>query len=500
MIPIIRRVWAAIVLAPCLAASGAAAAEHNAVVVLDHSGSMWSQIDGTAKIVVVRDMLDTLFGEYEDRLNLGVLAFGGGKNGSCSDIRTLKPVGQINAAQYTKALAARKPKGSSPLSASLAAANKMFAEHSGSQAVILVADSGDDCRADPCAAARSLKKKSPQTVVHVIAFDAQAGEKLQDLSCVAEETGGVFSTAANEGQFEVALRGAFEAAAAGVSGRQAGPAGAGFGTVPGGVGTPGGSPAASNDPGILSLAAILASGRQPLDSGVLWRIYDGRALDDGSYKLLRTSREVRPLLSLTPGDYLVNASYGRAHVTKRLTVWPAKRLDDTFNLNAGGVRLYATLAKQPLLSEQGLTFDIYSEETDQFGNRRKIISNAKPGIVIRLNSGSYRVQSTYGDSNAVIEADVTVEPGKVTEATIDHQAGRITFKLVQRAGGEALADTTWNIATQDGAHVKKSGGAFPSHVLAAGNYKVKVEHAGREYEAGFLVAPGDKKVVEVVMP
>jgi hypothetical protein len=341
---------------------------------------------------------------------------------------------------------------------------------------------------------------SPGTAVHVIAFDAQAGEKLQDLSCVAEETGGLFATAANDGEFEVALRKAFEAAAAGAAGRHAGPSGAGFGTVPGGVGMPNGSPATSNDPGMLGLAATLAPNSQPLMSGVIWRIYDGRALDDGSYKLLRTSREARPVLKLVPGDYLINASYGRAHVTKRLTVWPAKSLYDTFNLNAGGLRLYATLAKQPLISEQGLIFDVYSEETDQFGNRRKVIANAKPGIVMRLNSGSYRVQSTYGDSNAVIEADVTVEPGKVTEATIDQQAGRITFKLVQKAGGEALADTIWNISTADGTHVKKSGGAFPSHVLAAGNYKVKVEHGGREYEAAFSVAAGDKKVVEVVMP
>ena len=132
------------------------------------------------------------------------------------------------------------------------------------------------------------------------------------------------------------------------------------------------------------------------------------------------------------GEYLINAAYGRANVTKRLTVWPDKPLDDIFNLNAGGLRLYATLAKQPLLSEHSLTFDVYSDETDQFGNRRKVIAGAKPGVVMRLNGGTYRVESTYGDSNAVIEADVTVEPGKLTEATIDHQAGKVTFRLVQQ--------------------------------------------------------------------
>jgi hypothetical protein len=119
---------------------------------------------------------------------------------------------------------------------------------------------------------------------------------------------------------------------------------------------------------------------------------------------------------------------------------------------------------------------------------------------MRLNSGTYRVHSVYGDSNAVIEADVTVEPGKLTEATIDHQAGKITFKLVQKAGGEAMADTIWNIYASDGQLVKRSGGAFPSHVLAVGSYQLKVEHAGREIAATFAVEPGDRKQVEVVMP
>jgi hypothetical protein len=119
---------------------------------------------------------------------------------------------------------------------------------------------------------------------------------------------------------------------------------------------------------------------------------------------------------------------------------------------------------------------------------------------MRLNEGKYRVHSVYGDANAVIEAVVTVEPGKLTEATVDHQAGKVTFKLVLKPGGEAMADTIWNIFSGDGQLVKRSGGAFPSHVLAAGTYQLKVEHSGQEIAATFAVDAGDKKQVEVVMP
>jgi hypothetical protein len=229
-------------------------------------------------------------------------------------------------------------------------------------------------------------------------------------------------------------------------------------------------------------------------------VFDATVQEDGSYRLISTHRDARPSVTMRPGEYLINAAYGRANVTKRLTVWPGKAQEDTFNLNAGGLRLYATLARQPLLQESSLMFDVFSEETDQFGNRRKVIGNAKSGVIMRLNGGNYRIHSVYGDSNAVIEADVTIEPGKLTEATVDHQAGKVMFRLVQRPGGEAMADTIWNIYSSDGQLVKRSGGAFPSHVLAAGTYQLKVEHDGKEIAGTFAVEAGDKKQVEVVMP
>lgn len=491
------------ILLAVLGGAGPARAESNAVLIFDHSSSMWTQVNGTPKIVATRDLVKTLIEEYEGKLNLGLLLFGA-KKSSCDDIEMLKPVGPIDTKAYSAALDATKPKGTAPVAASLAAANAMF-KGPGAHSIIMVVDGPDNCKADPCAAARSLKQKSPEAIVHLIAFDAQAAERMQELSCVAEATGGMFATAVNEDELELQLRKAFQYA---LSGSQA-PAARTAGVAPGaglaapgpGNGSNGGPPVfTSNEPGTLALTAIIADGGQPLGSGVIWRVFDARVQDDGSYRLLSTRREAKPSVTMPPGEYLINASYGRANITKRLTLWPAKAQEDVFNLNAGGLRLYATLARQPLLSEHSLSFDVFSEETDQFGNRRKMVSAAKPGVVMRLNGGTYRVHSVYGDSNAVIEADVTVEPGKMTEATIDHQAGKVTFKLVQRPGGEAMADTIWNIYSGEGQLVKRSGGAFPSHVLAAGNYQLKVEHDGKDIAATFTVEPGDKKQVEVVMP
>jgi hypothetical protein len=472
-------------------------AQNQTVLILPHGNSMWTKMGNGQKIKILRGALAPLIRAQEGKLDLGIVTFGANKPRSC-DVDTIKQIGPVQPAADLKAIEQANPKGSGAVAASLTAAAKLFTNQTGAQSMILISDSMDECKADPCALAAELKERAPRTIIHFIALGEKSEETLSELACIPEQTGGVFLPVQTEDELNDALKKTFQLASLGVSedpdGTQIAPV-----ALPPGAGGTSERPT-STEPGTLALSAILAKDSQTLTSGIIWRIYDGRVHDDGSYRLLQTLREPRLTTTLPGGEYLVNASYGRANITKRLTVWPDKRLDDVFNLNAGGLRLYATLAKQPLLSEQSLTFDVYSEESDQFGNRRKVIAGAKSGVVMRLNGGTYRVESTYGDSNAVIEAEVTVEPGKLTEATVDHQAGKVTFRLVQKAGGEALADTIWNIFSADGQLVKKSGGAFPSHVLAAGNYEVRVQHSQKEFAAKFSVAAGDKKQVEVVMP
>ena len=103
-----------------------------------------------------------------------------------------------------------------------------------------------------------------------------------------------------------------------------------------------------------------------------------------------------------------------------------------------------------MVNERTFVYDIYSDERDQYGQRTKVMSAVRPGVVLRLNAGIYNIVGTYGDANAVVRADVTVEAGKLTEATLVHAAAKVTFKLVARAGGDAIADTQWTIANDAG--------------------------------------------------
>ncbi|MGA7323674.1 MAG: hypothetical protein WBX25_04140 [Rhodomicrobium sp.] len=258
-------------------------------------------------------------------------------------------------------------------------------------------------------------------------------------------------------------------------------------------------PPTSGSPAPVTLTAYLSEGTAPMTADIVWRVFEGHPGKDGKYHLLTTVREPQPTLELNPGEYLINIAYGRANLTRKVGVWPQNPAKEDFIVNAGGLRINATLAHGPMTAEHLLKFEIFSDTQDQFGNRQKLFSDLRPGIVMRLNSGIYHVVSTYGDANSVISADVVVEPGKITDASIDHDAGKITLKLVQRSGGEATADTRWIIYNAAGEVIKESAGAFPTHILAAGEYRVAAQHGDRQYAGAFTVVAGDAKLIEVLM-
>jgi hypothetical protein len=249
----------------------------------------------------------------------------------------------------------------------------------------------------------------------------------------------------------------------------------------------------------VTFKAVLTEAGPEVANGVTWRIFSAKAGQNGKRQLIATRPEATATEALLPGEYLVNAAYGLSNLTKQINVHSGKSLEETFILNCGGLKLASMLVTGQALPDRMVRFDILSDEEDQFGNRRGILSEAKPGVVIRLNAGAYHIVSTYGQTNATVRADVTVEPGKITEATIKHAASPVTFKLVQNSGGEALAETKWRIFTPTGDVVSEVAGALPTHILAAGDYAVVANHNGESYTSKFSVFPGQPKQIEVVM-
>jgi len=249
----------------------------------------------------------------------------------------------------------------------------------------------------------------------------------------------------------------------------------------------------------IRLVAQLTADGQHIDQGLVWRVFQEQTEADGKAKLLNTLRDASPTIKLAPGKYVVNAAFGRAHLTRTITVKPGSGAAavEQFVLNAGGLRV-ATLVGKTQASQNSTSYSIYSDR-DQSDNRKLIMASVKPGVVIRLNSGIYHIVSTYGDSNATVRSDINVEAGKLTETTITHAAAKATFKLVNRAGGEALPDTQWTIETPQGATVKESVGALPTHILAPGTYVVVAKSQGKAFQREFTLTDGETTQVEVII-
>lgn len=145
---------------------------------------------------------------------------------------------------------------------------------------------------------------------------------------------------------------------------------------------------------------------------------------------------------LVPGEYFVNVAFGRAGVTKKLNVPSSGNVQkQVLILDAGGFVLNAIAGSDKQISANQLKFSVYSSDARPDGERGLVMADIKPNTVVRLNAGTYHVVSEYGNVNAVVRADIQVEAGKLTEATLQHQAAQITLKLVSEQGGEAIADT-----------------------------------------------------------
>jgi hypothetical protein len=247
----------------------------------------------------------------------------------------------------------------------------------------------------------------------------------------------------------------------------------------------------------LTLAAKLAEEEDLLGQGLVWRIFKPEAGPGEKLPLIATAKGGTSAFELAPGSYLVHAAFGRAGITKRITLGNEAR-KETLVLDAGGLKLSATLAGGLRIPSEGLRFSIYQGAESADGERPLIVPDVKPDTVIRLNSGAYHIVSTYGSVNAIIRTDINVEAGKLTEATVEHKAAELTLKLVRNAGGEAMADTAWSVVNPSGEIIKESVGAFASMVLAEGDYTIIAKNKDKLFQRDITVAAGDNQDVEVL--
>jgi hypothetical protein len=160
-------------------------------------------------------------------------------------------------------------------------------------------------------------------------------------------------------------------------------------------------------------------------------------------------------------------------------------------LNAGALRFSGAVGDIAIPAGD-LSFEIHQADSDN----QEPVGQVKAGQILRLKSGSYQITSTYGHNNAKINSEVRVEPGKLTEASVLHKAGKVDLRLVAPNGAE-INDAVWSLLTPGGDAVSESLTELKDVILAEGDYVAIARHNGTLFTQEFKVQSGRAIAVDV---
>ncbi|MGI9351951.1 MAG: vWA domain-containing protein [Rhizobiaceae bacterium] len=477
-----------------LAPPVSAADQSKVMVVLDASGSMWGQIDGKSKIVIARQAIRDLMKDWEPSIQVGLSAYGHRRKGDCSDIQTLQPVGPLEPDALMQAVNSIRPKGKTPLSEAVRRAAEELKYTEDKATVVLVSDGKETCDADPCALGNELEKLGVDFTTHVIGFDVKKSET-QGLQCLADNTGGLFINASNPSTLLVALTTTVEEVKK--EQKKATPKKPRVvAAKPPEVKKP------VSKPG-HRFTAFLNAGGSPLDRGMRWDVYEGKAGIDGKRKRVIGNYEARPNFKLKPGAYKVVAKHGNAASSLDLVVQSESEAKlHEIVLNAERLVLEGALSEGMPALRKGLRWDVYQEEKNIDGKRQRVNGNYDRRPVFTLTAGRYHVVGKHG--NARVATDVEIKAGQREELSLVFNAGlaALSAKFAE-TGPPVKRGMRWDVyeAEKDisGKRTRINGNydTNPTFILPEGRYHVVAKRGNAVRSSELEITAGKRSELNI---
>lgn len=175
------------------------------VLVVDSSGSMAEADAHGPRIDAAKQASSALMNALPEGTPTALITYGANTNDlpesqaeSCQDITLLRPLSPVGD-DVNGAVEGLSPGGFTPIGRALEAAATELAgaDIEGEKAIVLISDGEDTCGdPTPCEAARSIKQAQPDVTISTIGFKSD----VEELACVARETGGLYLTADNVDQ------------------------------------------------------------------------------------------------------------------------------------------------------------------------------------------------------------------------------------------------------------------------------------------------------------
>ncbi|WP_165959099.1 VWA domain-containing protein [Actinomadura sp. KC345] len=177
------------------------------MLVMDASGSMTARSGGEVKMDAAKRAVRGLVNGAPQGAQLGLTTYGTGTGNSpaekaagCKDVEVAQPVG-TDRAGLLRATDGIRPRGYTPIGQALRTAADALPKE-GPRSIVLVSDGEDTCAPpEPCAVAKELAEQGVDMRVHTVGFDVDGTTK-QQLTCIAQATGGTYADAPDSNELE----------------------------------------------------------------------------------------------------------------------------------------------------------------------------------------------------------------------------------------------------------------------------------------------------------
>jgi Ca-activated chloride channel family protein len=169
-------------------------------LVLDVSGSMRTRdIDGGTRMAAAKQAFNEVLDATPEEVQLGIRTLGANYPGDdrktgCKDTEQLYPVGPLDRTEAKTAVATLSPTGWTPIGPALLKAADDLEGGEGTKRIVLISDGEDTCAPlDPCEVAREIAAKGIGLTIDTLGLVPNAKMR-QQLSCIAEATGGTYTS------------------------------------------------------------------------------------------------------------------------------------------------------------------------------------------------------------------------------------------------------------------------------------------------------------------
>ncbi|MEH0547863.1 VWA domain-containing protein [Streptomyces sp. B21-105] len=169
-------------------------------LVLDVSGSMRTKdMDGGTRMAAAKQAFNEVLDATPENVLLGIRTLGADYPGDdrktgCKDTAQLYPVGPLDRTEAKTAVATLSPTGWTPIGPALLKAAEDLEGGTGSKRIVLISDGEDTCPPlDPCEVAREIAAKGIGLTIDTLGLVPNVKMR-QQLSCIAEATGGTYTS------------------------------------------------------------------------------------------------------------------------------------------------------------------------------------------------------------------------------------------------------------------------------------------------------------------